>query len=116
MQEEEFQQEMGQRIMRLRESYGYTREAFAEKLGISWQHLGNIEKGRRGIPLSLLLRLKEQLNVSADYLIYGSEDENDISDVTAMLTGVSKEIYPFVKESVIALLKVWNYRKNNPEL
>ena len=114
VQEEVLQQDIGCRIMRLRESYGYTREILAEKLGISWQHLANIEKGRRGIPLPLLLQLREQFNVSADYLIYGTANENDITDLIAMLEGVDEAVYPYVKESVISLLKLWNYKKDNP--
>lgn len=114
MQEEFLRQDIGCRIMRLRESYGYTREILAEKLGISWQYLANIEKGRRGIPLPLLLQLREQFNVSADYLIYGTANENDITDLMAMLEGVDEAVYPYVKESVISLLKLWNYKKDNP--
>lgn len=116
MQEEVLHQDIGYRIMRLREGFGYTREILAEKLGISWQHLANIEKGRRGIPLPLLLRLREQFNVSTDYLIYGTENENDITitDLIAMLEGVDEAVYPYVKESVISLLKLWNYKKDNP--
>lgn len=115
MREEVLRQDIGYRIMRLRESYGYTREELAEKIGISWQHLANIEKGRRGIPLPLLLRFREQFNVSADYLIYGVERENDITDLKAMLAGIDEDIYPFLKETVISLLKVWNYRKDNAD-
>ena len=71
-------------------------------------------KGRRGIPLPLLLQLREQFNVSADYLIYGTANENDITDLMAMLEGVDEAVYPYVKESVISLLKLWNYKKDNP--
>ena len=111
MQEEVLHQDIGYRIMRLREGFGYTREILAEKLGISWRHLANIEKGRRGIPLPLLLRLREQFNVSTDYLIYGTANENDITDLIAMLGGVDEAVYPYMKESVISLLKLWNYKR-----
>ena len=115
MQEEVLHQDIGYRIMRLREGFGYTREILAEKLGISWQHLANIEKGRRGIPLPLLLRLREQFNVSTDYLIYGVEGENDITDLLAMLKSVDSDVYPYVRDAVISFLKLWNYKKDNSD-
>lgn len=37
-----------------------------------------------------------------------------ITDLMAMLEGVDEAVYPYVKESVISLLKLWNYKKDNP--
>ena len=110
MQEEFLRQDIGCRIMRLRESYGYTREILAEKLGISWQHLANIEKGLRCRPLPLLLQLREQINVSSDYLIYGTANENDITVLMSIVGRIDEASYHSVKESFISLLKLWNYK------
>lgn len=55
---------MGIRIHFLRNKCGYSKEELAEKLDITWQHLSNIEKGRRGVSTEVLLRLREIFHVS----------------------------------------------------
>ena len=96
---------IGERIERLRKKHGLSRETLAEELGITWQHLANIEKCRRKLTLDLLDRLRDIFSVTADYLMYGVEEENDLSDINAMLAELNPAIYPYVEESVIALVK-----------
>lgn len=109
IRDESSDQVIGKRIQRLREKHGYSRETLAEQLEITWQHLGNIERGSRGVSHVLLLRLRDIFQVSADYLICGIEEENDCSDLTAMLASVDKSIYPFVEQAVIANIKSFYY-------
>lgn len=97
--------DIGERIERLRKKHGLSRETLAEELGITWQHLANIEKGRRKLTLDLLDHLRDIFNVTADYLMDGVEEENDLSDINALLAGVNPAVYPYVEESVIALVK-----------
>lgn len=96
---------VGERIERLRRKYGYSRESLAEEIGVTWQHLANIEKGRRKLTTDLLIHLRDIFSVPADYIISGNESPNDISDLTAVLSGVDHELYPFVEESVLAVIK-----------
>lgn len=108
-------QAIGKRIQRLREKFGYSREELAEKLEITWQHLGNIERGTRGVSHVLLLRLRVIFQVTADYLICGEETENDYSDLAAMLAGVDKAIYPFIEQAVVANIKSYHQGRDREE-
>lgn len=46
---------IGARIKHLRNLHGYTLESMAEVLNITWQHLANIESGRRRVTVEFLM-------------------------------------------------------------
>lgn len=66
----------GQRIRELREMHNYTREALAERAGISDKFLYEIETGKKGFSADVLCRLSDALSVSCDYIMLGEEKEH----------------------------------------
>lgn len=112
MQNEGFNSLIGGRIERLRNKFGYTREELAEKIGISWQHLANMEKGRRGVTTDLLFRLHDIFGVSIDYLFGFEVEGNDLSDINAWLINIDPSIYPYIEELVIAFIKAVQKGRN----
>lgn len=62
----------GNRLRETRKERGLTQEQLATMLNISTHHLGNIEAGRRGISIELLVELSSSLDVSLDILIVGT--------------------------------------------
>ena len=56
----------------------YTREAFAELVGISPKFLYEIETGRKGFSASTLYKIASTLGVSCDYIMTGSAKGNRI--------------------------------------
>lgn len=66
------QVDFGYRIRTLRKRHSLTQDQLAAQLGISTDHLGKIELGKRGVSLDLLAQLAEHLNVSVDYLLNGT--------------------------------------------
>lgn len=67
----------GARIRKKRKERGYMQEQLAEQLDISANHLANIEAGRKGLSVELLVELADSLDVSMDYLILGKETRED---------------------------------------
>ena len=63
----------GCRLKETRKERGLTQEQLAEVLNISTPHLGNIEIGKRGISIDLLVEVSDVLNVSVDFLIRGTD-------------------------------------------
>ena len=63
----------GCRLKEIRKERGFTQEQLAESLNISTPHLGNIEIGKRGISVDLLMEVSDILNVSVDFLIRGTD-------------------------------------------
>lgn len=48
--------------------------AFAERLGVTRQHLGNIEHGRATPSVELLVKIADEFGTSVDYLLGRDED------------------------------------------
>lgn len=109
MTERDISKAVGSRIQQLRKQFGYTREVLAEKLGISWQHLGNIEKGSRGTSVQLLMQFSKIFNVSIDYIVTGiaKETQNDIDALASFLSAVDPAAFPLVEEAVFLVLKAY---------
>ena len=63
----------GCRLKEMRKKHGLTQEQLAEALNISTPHLGNIEIGKRGLSVDLLIEVSDVLNVSVDFLIRGTD-------------------------------------------
>ena len=62
---------MYMRIRKAREEMGYTREKFAEKLEVSVSYLAELERGRTGISVKMLIKVCDVLGLSADYVLFG---------------------------------------------
>lgn len=69
--------ELVARLRKVRENMGYTQERFAELLGISYSAYKKIAGLENQITLEELRRLKQKLNISADYLLFGETKEFD---------------------------------------
>ena len=65
------------RIRKAREEQGYTREKFAEKLDVSVSYLAELERGRTGISVKMLIKVCNLLGLSADYVLFGTERGED---------------------------------------
>lgn len=68
---------MHTRIRKAREDMGYTREQFAEKLDVSVSYLAELERGRTGISVKMLVKVCNVLGLSADYVLFGSDRTED---------------------------------------
>lgn len=68
--------EIGHWIKHLRESHGYTQEAFAEKWNISRSHLSKIDLGKRCPSIDLLIEISLFFQVTLDYLILVKKESN----------------------------------------
>ena len=68
---------MHTRIRKARENMGYTREKFAEKLDVSVSYLAELERGRTGISVKMLIKVCNVLGLSADYVLFGTDRDTD---------------------------------------
>lgn len=68
---------MYMRIRNAREEMGYTREKFAELLDVSVSYLAEVERGRTGISVKMLIKMCNVLGLSADYILFGKERDTD---------------------------------------
>lgn len=66
---------IGSRIRNQREQFGYTREAFAEKLGITPKFCADIELGNKGMSVQTLCNISAVLKLSTDYILFGTTQQ-----------------------------------------
>ena len=97
--------EIGGRIRKSREALGYSREALAEKADLASSFLGTIELGLGSFTADSLVKLCRALGVSADYILFGKEEQGDFSTIHAMLSGLDAEYLPYVEEMLRSYIK-----------
>ena len=64
---------MYMRIRKAREDAGYTLEKFAELLDVSVSYMAEVERGRTGISVKMLIKICDVLGLSADYVLFGEK-------------------------------------------
>ena len=72
--------EVGRRIYNLRSQHQYTRSYLASQVNISPKFLYEIENGRKGFTVQVLLNLADIFGTSCDYLVRGEASKDTDSD------------------------------------
>ncbi|KAB4834480.1 helix-turn-helix domain-containing protein [Pseudoflavonifractor sp. BIOML-A6] len=62
----------GERIRKARNMSSFTQEHVSTEIGISLRFYQMIERGEKSLSLDTLMKLGKTLNISIDYLLYGS--------------------------------------------
>ena len=96
---------MHTRIRKAREDLGYTRERFAEKLDVSVSYLAELERGRTGISVKMLIKVCNVLGLSADYVLFGGVREDDALRVDA-IRRVDEKYLPLLDKMITELLAI----------
>lgn len=73
------QAELGHRIKQCRKMQKLTQERLAELANVSPHYIYEIERGLKTMSLSTLADISSILNVSTDYLLFGSNSISSIS-------------------------------------
>ncbi|MCH5263656.1 MAG: helix-turn-helix domain-containing protein [Lachnospiraceae bacterium] len=88
--------EFGKRLREIRHQQNMTQEQFAEMLDISIQLYKKMETGENNITLSTLNKMKNKLNFSADYLLFGEKDTlMEVWDKALTLDSMDKQLLLF---------------------
>lgn len=96
---------IGLRIRKKREAYGYSRESMAELAEMSPTFLADIELGHRSFSFITLTKICKTLNVSADFILFGSETTLNFQKIEELLSGLEEEYMPFVEEIITSYMK-----------
>ncbi len=100
---------VGKRVRQAREHYDLTREQLAEMANISPQFLVHIENGTKSMTVNTICNLSRALNISADYLLFGTED-TDLNRTLATEALVSmlpeeKELAEKILQTVLQMIR-----------
>lgn len=96
---------MHTRIRKAREEQGYTREKFAEKLDVSVSYLAELERGRTGISVKMLVKVCHLLGLSADYVLFGNERDADAKRLDA-IHRINDKYMPLLDKMIAELLAI----------
>ncbi|MBQ2704840.1 MAG: helix-turn-helix transcriptional regulator [Clostridia bacterium] len=94
---------MHTRIRNARENQGYTREKFAEELDVSVSYLAELERGRTGISVKMLVKICTLLGLSADYVLFGTERDDDRTRLDS-INRIDSKYLPLLDEVINELL------------
>jgi transcriptional regulator with XRE-family HTH domain len=73
---------IGSNIRTARMRADLTQEKMSEMIGVTPQYLSDLERGLVGTSVSTLIRICTELNVSADFILFGRGDEKDGANST----------------------------------
>lgn len=93
------------RIRKAREDLGYTREQIAEKLEVSVSYMAEVERGRTGISVKMLVKICEVLGLSADYVLFGEERNADTMFLDK-IHRIDKKYLPLLEKMITELLAI----------
>ena len=96
---------MGIRIAQRRKELRITQEQLAEKMGVSLQTISCVELGKKAIRPENLANLCSHLNITADYILYGKRNEQQMNDTVAKLSVLTEQEYNVVKELIDLLYR-----------
>lgn len=96
---------MHTRIRKERENLGYTREKFAELLDVSVSYLAELERGRTGISVKMLVKVCKVLGLSADYILFGEERNADLMRLDN-IHRIDEKYLPLLDKMIAELLAI----------
>ena len=83
---------LGMRIRQKRIEKNFTQEKLGEMCDLSAAHIGHIERGTRILSVEVLFKIAQTLDVSVDYLLFDSvEDDSILETVAAVLKSSDKD-------------------------
>ena len=105
---------VGRNIQRAREKAKYTQEELSEILDITPNHLSAIERGASGATLELIEKICHLFGVTADFLLFGHNREDEYyQELAAQLSMIETEYRPQVRKILAALLEIFSIQENH---
>ena len=101
----------GENIKREREKAGYTQERFSEMIDMTPNNLSAVERGLASVSLKMLRRICSVLKVSADELLYETQEKRDVATLTQNLERLNTKQLQIAEEMFSTLLEAFALRK-----
>ena len=101
----DFNSEMGKRIIKRRKQLGLSQEELAARADVSPQMLSTAERGSKSVLSENLLKISRALGVTADYLLTGRMVEPDVNELSQKIIKAPPEIQDKIERIVEILLE-----------
>ncbi|QIZ69144.1 helix-turn-helix domain-containing protein [Geobacillus subterraneus] len=95
--------DVGRRIKNLRRTRHLNASDFAEQMGVATRTLSKYENGHTSPNVEFLIQVARTFNVSLDYIVFGSDDVDDIpfKDILNALSDEGKKALASIAEELI---------------
>ena len=100
-----FNGEMGKRIIKRRKQLGLSQEQLAELADVSPQMISTAERGSKSILSENLYKISKALNVSADYLLSGEITESSFNEMYKRVLKTPAEMQEKIFQVIDILLE-----------
>ncbi len=91
---------LGERLKKERKRNAMTQEVLAEKVSVSIKHIGCIERAESIPSIQVLVDLANELNVTTDYLLFDSVEQNRAIYETQIFALIHNRPEKFLKHLV----------------
>nr|WP_326184706.1 helix-turn-helix transcriptional regulator [uncultured Oscillibacter sp.] len=105
---------IGKRIRKQREFLGYTREQLSELLDVTPKFCSDIELGVKGMSVPTLCRIAEVLHLSTDYILFGTEPNEECASISQMLKKCSPRELHYAESILKTFLMAINEKGDQP--
>lgn len=98
---------IGSRIRTARKRADLTQEQLSEGIGVTPQYLSDLERGLVGTSIYTLIKICDKLNVSSDFILFGSSSEIGETNATLIerIQRLPKNKAAIVETSLNAILQ-----------
>ncbi len=96
---------IGKNIRKYRKQRGLTQEALAEKIGLSTNFLGSLERGEKALTTKTMISIVDALNISADMLLC-DVIKNGYKIKTSILTEKLEKLSPSDREKILQMIDI----------
>lgn len=97
--------EIGQRIQKRRKQLRFTQEQLAELSGLSQNFIALVENGNCGLGDESIMGLSKGLQVSSDYILFGTVNDRDHNRLAEMIQPLSEQELLGLEELIRVYLK-----------
>jgi len=99
-------QQVGKRLYERRKQLRMTQEELAERVGITAQTISTAELGKKAMRADTIIRVCGALDISADYLLFGTVSSQDISVLSEKVSQLSPEQYRHLEDIIDSFIAV----------
>lgn len=96
---------IGRRIQKRRKQLGLTQEQLAELSGLSQNFIALVENGNCGLGDESIIGLTKGLQVSADYILFGTANDRDHHRLAEMIQSLTGQELLGLEELIQVYLK-----------
>ena len=107
--------EIGGRIRAQREYLGYTREQFAERLGVTPKFCSDIELGVKGMSVPTLCKIAQILRLSTDFILFGALETDTSTPLSLLLKSCSSTEQRYAEQLLKTFLITMRTKKDPPQ-